>query len=85
MDYPVLTSGCAGFVAFNCDVTPTRVLAGAVAHSTALPEFLDLYSLSGQKICEIAVPNQTRISKTPGVISSQTDNINYTVRTLYED
>jgi hypothetical protein len=61
------------------------MLAGAVAHGIALPEFLDLYSLTGQKVCEIAVPNQTRIVKTQGVISSQMDNINFTVRTLYED
>ena len=83
MDFDLLISESANFVVFNCDASPKRVLTGAVSYGVGLSEFVDLYDQRGKKVCEVAIPSETRRANTPGVLSSDNDDIAFFVKTWY--
>lgn len=85
MDIPLLTSGCAGLQLFNCDYSQKRVLAGVAVVSPGLPDVMEMYSESGQRICELQTHAQTRLNRTPSVVSSFEDDIEFIVTKDFTD
>ncbi len=63
----------------NCEVDESGVTCGAIYLAPNLPPALPLFSLDGQQVCVLEIPQEYRSSPTPETITNVEDNLRFSI------
>ncbi|RAM47948.1 MAG: hypothetical protein C6Y22_30655 [Hapalosiphonaceae cyanobacterium JJU2] len=84
INHKLLHSNGHTITLINCKLHPEYLTCGAAYFVAGLPEYMFLYSLNGDKICSIVVPENIRNNPIYTRLLSLLDDIKLDLITNYE-